>query len=115
MQKVSLHLNTNMAGKRVLINIIQLVYFNCCKGKSAKEVADMFSLKIRTVHNIIFRAEKERRLYLKESTGRTKKVTQRVENKIIKTVYDIPQSSTTGLTLQVKKVLRLRVSHEECS
>ena len=41
-----------------------------------------------------------------------KKVTQRVERKIIKTVYDSPQSSTSRLTLQMEKDLRLRVSHE---
>ena len=101
-----------MPGKRVSKNIIQLVYFNYYKGKSAKEIADMFSLKIRTVYNIISRAEKEGRLDLKGSTGRPKKVTQRVERKIIKTVYDSPQSSTRGLALQVEKDLGLRVSHE---
>ena len=59
-----------MPGKRVSKNIIQFVYFNYYKGKSAKETADMFFLKIRTVYNIIFRAEKEGRLDLKGSTGR---------------------------------------------
>ena len=58
----------------------------------------MFSLKIRT--------EKEGRLDLKGSTGRTKKMTQRVERKIIKIVYYRPQSSTRGLALQVEKILR---------
>ena len=82
-----------------------LIYFNCYKCKSAKEIADIFSLKIRTVYNIISRAEKEERLDLKGSTGRPKEVTQRVERKIIKTVYDSPQSSTRGLIFQVKKDL----------
>ena len=71
----------------------------------------MFSLKIKTVYNIIFRAEKEWRLDLKGSTGKPKMVMQRVERKIIKTVYDSPQSSTIGLALQVEKALGLRVSH----
>lgn len=101
-----------MPGKRVSKDIIQLVYFNYYKGKSAKEIADMFSLKIRTVYNIISRAEKEGRLDLKGSTGRPKKVTQRVERKIIRTVYDNPQSSTRGLALQMEKDFGLRVSHE---
>ena len=57
-----------------------------------KEIADMFSLKIRTVNNIISRAEKEGRLDLKGSSSRPKKVTQRDERKIIKTVYDSPQA-----------------------
>ena len=65
----------------------------------------MFSLKIRTVYNIISRAEKDGRLDLKGSTGRPKKVMQRVERKVIKTVYDSLQSSTRGLALQVKKDL----------
>ena len=39
----------------------------------------MFRLKIRTLYDIISRAEKEGRLDLKESTIRSKKVTQRVE------------------------------------
>ena len=57
-----------MSGKRVSKNI-QLVYFNYYKGKSAKEIADMFSLKIKTVNNIISRTENERQLDLKGSTG----------------------------------------------
>ena len=98
-----------MSEKRVSKNIIQLVYFNYYKGKSAKEIADMFSLKIRTVYNIVFRAKKEGRLDLIVSKGRPKKVTQREERKITNTIYDRPQSSTRGL---VEKYLELRVSHE---
>ena len=30
-----------------------LPYFNYHKGKSAKEIADIFTLKIRTVYNIV--------------------------------------------------------------
>ena len=40
--------DTKSPGKRVSKNIIQLVYFNYYKGKSEKEIADMFSLKIKT-------------------------------------------------------------------
>ena len=59
-------------GFKGLKYIISLVYFNYYKGKSAKEIADVFSLKIITVYtsNIISRAEKEGRLDLKGSTGR---------------------------------------------
>ena len=42
MQQVPLYYNTKMPGKRVSKNIIQLVNFNYYKGKSAKEIADMF-------------------------------------------------------------------------
>ena len=63
-----------MPGKQISKNILQLFYFNYYKGKSAKEIPDMF-LKIRTVYNIISLAEKEGRLNLKGSTGRTKKAT----------------------------------------
>ena len=45
----------------------------------------MFSLKIRTVYNIISRAKKEGRLGLKESKRTPKMMSQRVERKIIKT------------------------------
>ena len=75
-----------------------MVSFNYYKGKSAKEIADMFSLEIRREISDVYNTPK--------------KVTQRVERKIIKTVYDSPQSSTRGLALQVKNDLRLRVSHE---
>ena len=72
-------------GKRVSKNIIQLVYFNYYKGKSAKEIAHMFSLKMRTVYNIITRGEKEVRLDLKGYTGRPKKVTQlQLQEKLLK-------------------------------
>ena len=101
-----------MPENRVSSNIIQSNHFNYYKGNFPKEIADMFCLKIRTVYNIISRAEKEGRLDLKGFTGRPKKVRQRVERKVIKTVYDSPQSSMRELALQAEKVLGLRVSHE---
>ena len=101
-----------MPEKRVSKNIKQLVYFNYYKDKSAKEIADMSSLKIITVYNIISRAEKEGRLDLKGPTVRPKQVTQRVERKIITTVYDNPQSTTRGLVLLVEKDFWLHASHE---
>ena len=64
-----------MRGERVSKNIIQLDYFNYHKGKSAKEITDMFSLTFRTVYNNIFRVEREGLLKLKGSIGRPKKVT----------------------------------------
>ena len=87
-----------MPGKRVSKNIIQLVYFNYYKSKSAKEIADMISLKIRTVYNIISRAEKEGQLDLKGSKAGQKGDAAR---KILKTVYDSPQSSRRALALLV--------------
>ena len=55
---------------------------------------------------------KKRTTRLKRIYRQVKKVMQRVERNIIKTVYDSPQSSTRGLALQVEKNLGLRVSHE---
>ena len=75
MQQVSLYFKTIMPRKRVSKNIVQLVYFNYLKGKYMKEITDMFSLKIRTVYNIISHVEKEGRLYLKGSLGGPKKMT----------------------------------------
>ena len=72
MQQVSLYLNTNLPRKSPL----------CSSWKS-----ELY---------IISRAESEGRLDLKGSTGRSKKVLQRVERKIIRTVYDNSQSSTRG-------------------
>ena len=113
-QVVSLYFNTKLLGKRVSKNIIllELVYFNYYKDKSAREIADMFSQKFRTVYNIISRAQKDGRQDFKGSTGKPKKVKQRVEKKIIKTVYDSQQSRTRGLALQAEKDLALRVSHD---
>ena len=65
MQPESLYFNTKMSEKWVSINIIQLVSFNYYKVKSAKEIADMFSLEISDVYNIISCAEKEGPLDLK--------------------------------------------------
>ena len=87
MQQVSVHVSFNkkMPEKRVSKNITQLVYFNYYKGKSAKEIANMFILKNRTLYDSIYRAEKQWRLDLRGSTDRPKRVTQRVERNIIKT------------------------------
>ena len=97
-----------MPGKRVSKNIMQLVYFNYYKGKSEKVIADMFFLKIRTVYNIVSRAKKEGRLDLRGSISRPKKVTQQIERKIIKTVYDSQQSRTKGFALQVEKEFQVK-------
>ena len=94
MQQVSLYFNTKMPRKRISKNIIKFVYFNYYKGKSAKEILDMFSLKIRKLFNIISRAENEGRLDLNGFTGRPKNVKQRVERKTIKAVYDNTQAYT---------------------
>ena len=58
MQQVSLYLKTNLPSKRVSKHIIQLINLNYYKGKSKNEIADMFSLKIRTVYNIRFLVER---------------------------------------------------------
>ena len=78
MKQVSLYFNTKKPGKRIPLNIIQLVYLNYYKAKSAKEIAGVFSLKIRIIYNIIYRAEKD------GCIRRKKIVMQRVERKIIK-------------------------------
>lgn len=101
-----------MPGKRVDQNIIQLVYFNHYKGKTAKEIAKMFSLKLRTVYNIINRAENEERLEMRQTTGRPKNLTRTDENKIIKTVYNNPQRSTRSLAQEMKNDCGVTVSHE---
>ena len=57
----------------------------------------LYLLNIRIsypVYNIISRAEKGGRLHLKGSASMPKKVTQQVERKIIKNVYDSSQSSS---------------------
>ena len=75
----------------------------------SKQVSLYFNTKmpgIRVSKNII------QLVYFNYYKGksRPKKVIQRVERKIFKTVYDWPQSSTKGLALQVEKDLRLLVS-----
>ena len=52
MQQVFLYFNTKIPVKRVSKNIIQLADFNYNKGKSAKKIADIFSLQFRTVYTI---------------------------------------------------------------
>lgn len=101
-----------MPGKRTYDNIIQLVYFNYYKGKSAKDLAEMFSLKLSTVYNIINRAKNEDRLELKQSPGRPKKLNRREENKIIKTIYNNPYASTRSIARDLKNDCRVDVSHE---
>ena len=54
----------------------------------------MFSLNISIVYIIVSCAEKEGRLDLKGSTG----------SKIIKTVYNSPQSSTRGLVPELSEM-----------
>ena len=101
-----------MPGKRTDKNIIQLIYYNFHKGKSAKQLAEMFRVQLRTVYNIINRAEKEERLELKNSTGRKQKVLRRHEKIIIRSVDNNPHMSTRMLAKQLKNDCNLNVSHE---
>ena len=100
-QQVSLYFSTIMQGKRVSKNITQFFYFSCYKGKSAKEIAPWNS---KLYHHIPC-CKRKGRLDLKVSIGRPKKVKQRVERKITKTVYDSPKSNTVGLALQVGRLI----------
>ena len=68
-----------------------------CKNSDFEKKNEIRPFYIKpSVYNIS-RAEKERRLDLKASTGN---VTQRTERKIIRTVSDNSQSSTRGLAPQ---------------
>lgn len=101
-----------MPGSRTLDNIIQLVYFHYCKGKTAKELAEMFSVKLRTVYNIINRAEKEDRIHLRCSQGRPNKLTPREVRKIIRKIDENPYTSTRSLAVELEKDCGVQISHE---
>lgn len=101
-----------MPGKRIGDNLIQLVYFNYYNGKTAKELAEMFNIKLRTIYNIIKRAEKENRLHLNNSTGRPPKLNRRDQSKILKKIEDNPQTSLRQLALNIKNDCHKEVSHE---
>ena len=65
MQQVSLYFNTKNARKMGFKNCHTIGLFQLLKSKSTKEIADMFSLKIRIEYNIVFHAEREGRRDLK--------------------------------------------------
>lgn len=44
-----------MPGKRVDGNLIQLVWFNYYKGKTAKELSKMFDIKLSTIYKLFIR------------------------------------------------------------
>lgn len=46
-----------MSGFRTDKNVIQPVYYNYRKDKSAKELGEMFPLQVRTVYNVVNIAE----------------------------------------------------------
>ena len=58
-----------MQGKRLLYNVIQLIYYNRHLGKSVIELSEMFSGTRKTIYNVLNRAEKEGRLELKRGGG----------------------------------------------
>ncbi|XP_073837898.1 uncharacterized protein [Musca autumnalis] len=100
-----------MTGKRMPNEIAQLVYFHHQTGKSVKEIADMLSLRARTVYNIIYRAEKEQRLERNYSPGRPKTLIG-IEAKIAKILIVKPELSTRRLARQLESDYGLKVSHE---
>lgn len=61
--------------KPYLVNVLLLYYG---EEKIAEELSEMFSLKLRTVYNIINGAEKEGRLEPHTSTGPQKRLTPRI-------------------------------------
>lgn len=54
----------------------ELIYFNYNKGKRAKELSEMFDIKLRTIYNLIRRAEKENRLHHNNSIDIPLKLTK---------------------------------------
>ena len=101
-----------MPAKRVDENLIQLVYYNYYKGKSAKELAEMFNIKLRTTYNIIRLAEKENSLHLNNSGDRPPKLTRPDHSKILKKIEDNPQTTLRLLALDIKNDCHKEVSHE---
>jgi len=101
-----------MPGKRVDENLIQLVYYNYYNNKTAKELSTMFDIKLRTIYNIINRAEKQNRLHLNNSPGRPPKLTRRDHSKILKNINNNPQTTLRQLALDLKNDCNKTVSHE---
>lgn len=101
-----------MPGNRTDNKVIELVYFNYYDGKSPKEIAQMLSVKLRTVYNIINRAEKENRLELRNSGGRPRKLSRRDESEILRAVIEKPQISLRQLATDIKTNCNKQVSHE---
>jgi len=101
-----------MPGKRVDENLIQLVYYNYYNNKTAKELSTMFDIKLRTIYNIINRAEIQNRLHLNNSPGRPPKLTRRDHSKILKNINNNPQTTLRQLALDLKNDCNKTVSHE---
>jgi len=101
-----------MPGKRVDENLIQLVYYNYYNNKTAKELSTMFDIKLRTIYNIINRAEKQNRLHLNNSPGRPPKLTRRDHSKILKNINNNPQTTLRQLALDLKNDCNKTVSHK---
>lgn len=51
-----------MPGKKTSFEVVQLIYYNHQLGKSAQDLAEMFSVSRKTIYNTLNRAEKEGRL-----------------------------------------------------
>lgn len=100
-----------MPGKRIGENLIQLIYYNAQLGKKAKELSEMFNVSLRTVYNIINRAEKENRIDYKPQSGRPKKLSERNERRLIKKIIDNPRTSTRSLAAELNKEAGVAVSY----
>lgn len=72
----------------------------------------MFKIKIRTVYNIISRAEKENRLELHSSQGRPAKLSRRDCSHILRNIENKPQSSLRELATDLKINLNKTVCPE---
>jgi len=72
----------------------------------------MHQIKLRTVYNIINRAEKENRLELYSSEGRPPKLSRRDCSKILKTIENKPQTSLRELADDIKTDSKKTVCHE---
>lgn len=101
-----------MPGKGVKDDVIQLVYYNYYKGKNAAQLSEMFNIKLRTIYNIINRAEKEGRLELKTSNGRPKKLSEREERTIIKKINETPKKTLRRLVTEMENECEVKVCSE---
>lgn len=92
-----------MPGKKLTFEVNQLIYYNHQLGKSASELAEMFSVSRKTIYNVLHRAENEGRLEPKSGGGRKLKIGKHVDRVIMRKLDRNPQISVRPLLRSLKK------------
>lgn len=102
-----------LRGKNISFEIRQLIVFHHAKGRSYKQLSELFNVKKCTVQKIVRRFNEEGRIdYENAKAGRPRILNKREERRVIRKIKLDPKVSAPNIASQIAEECEKRVNPE---